>query len=82
LLQTPRHESKLPGWALKAKHLTVACNKAKVRFNSTESISIFKEITATGSYEPYVLLFSLVQPGDVFVDVSANLGALSLPVAK
>jgi FkbM family methyltransferase len=55
-----------------------------LRFELPENDSIFKEIAASGSYEPYVShhLFSHIQPGDVFVDVGANLGALSLPVAK
>jgi FkbM family methyltransferase len=55
-----------------------------IRFELPEDDSIFREIAATGSYEPYVSrhLFSHVQQGDVFVDVGANLGALSLPVAK
>jgi FkbM family methyltransferase len=56
-----------------------------LQFELPEDDGIIKDIVFNnGLYEPYISrhLFSHVQRGDVFVDVGANLGALSLPVAK
>lgn len=49
-----------------------------------EHDDIYRSIKTSGSYEPYVTrhLFSTVREGDVFMDVGANLGVLSLPVAR
>lgn len=55
-----------------------------LRLQLPENDAIYREISTTNSYEPYLSrhLFSNVRPGCVFVDIGANLGVLSLPVAK
>lgn len=43
-----------------------------------------RELAQTGDYEPEVreALLEELRPGDVFVDVGANIGVLSLPIAR
>jgi FkbM family methyltransferase len=55
-----------------------------LRLELPENDAVFRAITANGTYEPNVSqhLFSHICRDDVFVDVGANLGVLSLPVAK
>lgn len=65
-------------------HKTVSLHALGIDWHLDLRDGLQRELALTGDYEPEVrdTLLRYLQPGDVLVDVGANIGVLSLPIAS